>query len=252
MQAANPPVAIVLAGGQGTRIRHLLDGRPKPLADVAGRPFLEWVLRYLRAQGLRHVVLSAGYAADQIDTFAGAKHVPGLRLGTATEIEPLGTGGGLLHAWRTGAPQAPSILALNGDSLALAPLAPLYDALEYGVDGAILGVRVPDGSRYGALQIDDNGVLQGFAEKKSVQHPGLVNAGVYLFRPETLQELSSMPVPLSIETQGFPALIASGHRLRVIASDAPFLDIGTPASLAQADAFIRDNPDWFALPSPID
>lgn len=252
MEAMGTDVAVVLAGGQGTRIRHLLDGRPKPLADVAGRPFLEWILRYLRRQGIRHAVLSAGYAAGQIDAFAGVTHIPGLRLDTVTEIAPLGTGGGLVHAWRSGAPQSPSILALNGDSLALAPLQPLHDALEDGVDGAILGVRVPDGSRYGTLRHDAHGVLQGFAEKQSVKRPGLVNAGVYLFRRATLQALALTPMPLSMETQGFPALIASGHRLRVTAADAPFLDIGTPESLAQADAFIRDNPHWFALPSPID
>jgi len=87
-------VAVVLAGGQGTRLRRVLSDRPKPLAPVAGRPFLEWVLRYLRGQGVKRAVLSTGYLADQIRKFADELDLSGIEVSCVEEKEPLGTAGG--------------------------------------------------------------------------------------------------------------------------------------------------------------
>src|SRR3954468_4657098 len=96
-------LAVVLAGGLGTRIRHVLGELPKPLAPVAGRPFLAWVLRYLRKRGVARAVVSAGHGASQVEAFAGALRVPGLEVACVAEPEPLGTGGGFLFALPAGA-----------------------------------------------------------------------------------------------------------------------------------------------------
>lgn len=238
-------VAVVLAGGLGTRIRHLLGGLPKPLVEVAGRPFLEWVLSYLHTQGLRRIVISSGYGADQIERFAISLDIPGLDVQCIAEAEPLGTAGGFLNAWNSLREPFAQALVLNGDSLMLASLAELFHTLEdERIDGAMLGLKVDDAARYGSLDVDGEGFLQGFAEKRS--GAATVNGGVYLLRRDAIERFPSLAGALSFEFDVFPALLAEGTRLRVVELKAPFLDIGTEASLAQASRFVEDNSQWFA------
>jgi D-glycero-alpha-D-manno-heptose 1-phosphate guanylyltransferase len=206
---------------------------------VAGRPFLEWVLRYLQHEGVARVYLSTGHLAEQVHAFAAASPVEGIDIRCVAELEPLGTAGGFVHA--LGAlPSAGDALVCNGDSLVLAPLAPLFTAA-LDADAAVLGVRVEDASRYGTLKINRDRLL-GFEEK----HPGaaLVNAGVYFFHSAMLARFPRK-TPLSFEYDVFPALLASSARIAVVPCEAPFLDIGTEESLTRADCFIRENMSWF-------
>jgi len=236
-------LAVVLAGGLGTRIRHLLPELPKPLAPVAGRPFLEWVVRYLHRQGVQRIVLSTGYFSDKVEQFAGELGIPGLDIACIQEAVPMGTAGGFLNALNGSGDDFSDTLVLNGDSLVLAEIAPLLRALDDGeTDGALLGVRVADTARFGTIDFDDGGFLRGFAEKRS--GAGLVNGGVYLFRRVVVARFPDAR-PLSFEYDVFPALLAGGARIRVVPCDAPFLDIGTEESLAQAGAFIVGNMKWF-------
>lgn len=236
-------VAIVLAGGLGTRLRHRLPDLPKPLAPVAGRPFLEWILRFLRGQGCRRIVLSIGYLAHRIEAYARECAVPGIALECVVEAEPLGTGGAFVHALRQCSAQAETVLACNGDSLALAPLAPLLDPVRAGsLDGAVLGVHVSDAARYGTLGVGLDGRLDGFREKQA--GAGLINAGVYAFRRATVDRFPAR-MPLSFEYDVFPALIAGGARIGVNPAEAPFIDIGTDRSLDQGADFIQAHREWF-------
>ena len=114
------------------------------------------------------------------------------------------------------------------------------------IDGAILGVPMDDASRYGTLAQSEAGELSGFREKRL--GAGIINAGVYLFR-DALLELFPSKRPLSFETDVFPMLAERRVRLKVIVTAAPFLDIGTPESLPQAEAFIRDHPGSFLTES---
>jgi D-glycero-alpha-D-manno-heptose 1-phosphate guanylyltransferase len=232
------PLAVILAGGAGTRIRHLLPDLPKPLAPVAGRPFLEWVIRYLRKQGVASIVVSAGFQSEKLAAFAKGRGVE-----CVAETRPLGTGGGVVHALAASGDTERDVLACNGDSLVLTDLSPLMHALDdRTVDAALLGVRVADASRYGTLQVGADGALLGFAEK----HPGagLVNGGVYLFRRATVARFPAKR-PLSFEYDVFPSLVFQNVKIRVVNCAAQFLDIGTEETLAQADEFIRKNMEWF-------
>jgi NDP-sugar pyrophosphorylase family protein len=239
-----PVTAVILAGGLGTRIRHLLGDRPKPMVPVAGRPFIEWIVRYLTRQGVQRVILSTGYRAEVVEAHFRSHPVSGVQVSCVPEPRPLGTAGGFLHAVHaTSAPRA--WLVLNGDSLGLAPLAGLWKSLDRpGVDGAILGVRMPDASRYGTLEMDPDGRLARFREKQS--GAGIINAGVYLFRT-TLLPLFPQLTPLSFETDVFPALMEQNIQLDVRVEDAPFLDIGTPESLALAESFVIEHRRCFEL-----
>lgn len=238
------PVAIVLAGGQGTRIRHLLPDLPKPLAPVAGRPFLEWILRFLRGQGLRQFVLSTGHQAQKVAAFAKELKLEGASISCVEEHEALGTAGGFLNALRAVPAGAAELMVCNGDSLVLAELGPLLASLDSPeVDGALLAVCMEDASRYGTVVTENDASLRGFLEKRP--GAGLVNGGVYLFRRSTLG-LFPGRTPLSFEYDVFPALVTSGARVRVVPCTGAFLDIGTEASLAQATSFVENNMRWFA------
>jgi NDP-sugar pyrophosphorylase family protein len=236
--------AVILAGGFGRRIQHLLPDLPKPMAPVNGKPFLEWVVRYLAAQKIRRVILSTGYLANTIEKHFQSQPVAGVKINCVPEIKPLGTAGGFLHAIRNAAEKPAAWLVMNGDSLAPASLAQMFQSLDDpDMDGAILGVRVADASRFGTILQNAVGDLTGFNEKKP--GAGIINAGVYLFRPSAVGNFPPK-TPLSFETEVFPALVAGKIRLKACVTDAPFLDIGTPESLCQAGRFIRQYAPQFS------
>lgn len=232
-------VAVILAGGLGTRIRHLHPDVPKPMIPVAGRPFLEWVLHFLRRQGIGTAVISSGHLAEVVERHFAAHPVPGLTVQCVAEPTPLGTGGGLLHAVATSGLKPESWLVLNGDSMVFADLPLAAKPLATpAVQGVVVGVAMDDASRYGTLRFDAEGRLQSFEEKRP--GAGVINAGIYFFKAPVVARFPAAR-PLSFEKDVFPRLLADGIRLDVSATTAPFLDIGTPESLAQAGEFIRAN-----------
>jgi D-glycero-alpha-D-manno-heptose 1-phosphate guanylyltransferase len=234
--------AVVLAGGFGTRIQHLLGNLPKPMAPVNGKPFVEWVVHYLRGQGIRRVALSTGHLAETIEDHFASSRIKDMAVQCVKETEPLGTAGGFLNAARAAGP-APAWLVLNGDSIVLAPLDDMFRAgSNPEIQGALIAVPISDAARYGTILQDAGGMLAGFKEKQP--GAGNINAGMYLFRAETLKPFPHQ-TRLSFETDVFPALIARQARLKVCVTPAPFLDIGTPESLPLADAFVRRHREWF-------
>jgi len=237
--------AVVLAGGVGTRIRHLLPNLPKPMAPVAGRPFVEWGVRFLAAQGVRDVLISTGYLAETIETHFRNTQIESVSVRCFPETTPLGTAGGFLNAARQSGSNPAGWLVLNGDSLILTELSVMTDTLESADAGVcVLGLDVPDASRYGTLEIDGTGALIRFSEKK----PGTatINAGIYLIRSSVLPNFPEK-WPLSFEQEAFPSLLERGGSVRVARVEAPFLDIGTEASLKQAEDFVLQNQDHFYI-----
>jgi D-glycero-alpha-D-manno-heptose 1-phosphate guanylyltransferase len=231
--------AVVLAGGFGTRVAHLLPGVPKPMAPVAGKPFLEWVVRFLGRQGIRKVLLSTGHLAEVIESHFRAQPVAGVLTRCIPETAPLGTAGGFLNAVRMSGDSPGAWLVLNGDSLVFGSLDEAARQLQsLLVSGVVVGCEVPDAARYGSLTIGPQGELQGFAEKRPGK--GVINAGIYLLRHSLVRGIKGKP-PLSFEQDIFPQLIQRGVALKVFPVTAPFLDIGTPESLQQAESFIEQN-----------
>jgi NDP-sugar pyrophosphorylase family protein len=232
-------VAVVLAGGFGTRVAHLLPGVPKPMAPVAGKPFLEWVVRCLARQGIPKVLLSTGHLATVVEQHFQPQPVPGVITRCFAETGPLGTGGGFLNVVRLSGEHPEAWLVLNGDSLVFADLKLAAAELSNpAVAGVVIGCAVADASRYGTLAIGPAGELQGFTEKRPGK--GVINAGIYLLRDSLVRQFPGM-LPLSFEQEVFPQLVARGCFLKVCAVEAPFLDIGTPESLRQAEAFVERN-----------
>lgn len=236
-------IAVALAGGFGTRLRQVLRDVPKPMAPVAGKPFLEWVLRYLARQGIAKAVLSTGYLAEVVEQHFANEPVPGIATRCIKEAEPLGTGGAFLQSARETGEKPAAWLVLNGDSLALVELGPAFSQLSSpGVMAVLVGCQMSDASRYGTLSVGPDGRLLGFEEKKPGS--GVINAGVYLFKHELLDKFPKQK-PLSFEKEVFPVWIQERLQIHVVQAEAPFLDIGTPESLTQAEVFIRANASQF-------
>lgn len=232
--------AVILAGGKGTRIAHLLPDVPKPMASVAGRPFLDWVLLQLARDGVGSFLLSTGHLGEVIEAHIAQVPVGGIRARCVREDVPCGTAGGFLNAVRADPePPAGGYLVVNGDSMVLADVGLLVrEALRQGWDAALFGLVVEDARRYGSLDIGANGLLRGFNEKGRAS--GTINVGVYWFSSSCVTRFSAR-IPLSFEVDVFPALIASGSRIGVVTVQAPFIDIGTPESMAEAEAFVKQH-----------
>jgi D-glycero-alpha-D-manno-heptose 1-phosphate guanylyltransferase len=230
--------AVVLAGGRGTRLAPVVGDRPKPLAPVAGRPFLDWVLRGLRQRGVRRVVLSTGHRGEQIE-----EHVRddgfGLEVDCAREETPLGTGGGLRRVLaRT---RGDPLLVLNGDSwCAFDPARLLQLHRARGARATLWLVPVEDASRFGSVTVAVDGAVTAFQEKAGRAGRGLVSGGVYLLSRDAVAALPA-DTPLSLERDVFPGWVGDG--LFAVRGEAPLLDIGTPESLAR----VQRGVDWEAL-----
>jgi D-glycero-alpha-D-manno-heptose 1-phosphate guanylyltransferase len=232
-------IAVILAGGFGTRVKHLLPNIPKPMASVAGKPFVEWIIKYLFAQGLTDIILSTGYLAEVIQSYFETNPIEGINLESYQETKPLGTGGGFVNIVKQSGKKPKAWLITNGDSLIFTDLSPLWTYLaDDSVSGVILGLSVTDTSRYGSLVYDQDGNLVNFAEKQPGK--GVINAGVYLLRHNLVTKFPSIN-PLSFEQDIFPFLLQQGIKIKVQIVTAPFLDIGTPATLSQAEQFIQQN-----------
>lgn len=226
---------IVLAGGLGARIRHLTGAVPKPLVEVAGRPFLEWVLAQLSGTGVRQFVISLGYLAEAAVRYFDGRPADGLELVTVCEPNPLGTAGAIRYA--SAARRADWYLVSNGDSIVTGELSGAWQLVaDDWVDGVVVGVEVPDTARYGSLIADSGGWLRVFAEKTPGR--GIINAGVYWLRRPLIETIVGEG-PQSLERDVLPRWLCQGFRIAVYQTQGAFLDIGTPDALVQAESFVR-------------
>ena len=229
---------IILAGGRGTRVSALYPDIPKPMIPVEGSPFIEWVIQYFMGQNLRRFVISLGHLSPAAEEYFKQRPFDGAVITTLSEPVSLGTGGALLLAQQA-IPSCDPLIVSNGDSLILVDLSCAWNMLEKPwVDGVILGVRSEDTSRYGALKIDSGGLLLAFHEKQTGR--GLINAGIYFFKRRLLTHFPKK-TPLSLENEVFPALLQNGAKILAWPCEAPFLDIGTPQGVREAEAFIKRN-----------
>ena len=225
--------AIVLAGGLGTRLASRLHGLPKPMAPIAGRPFLEILLTQLRRSGCTRVLLSVGHQHAVIQEHFGAAF-DGLAIDYVIESVPLGTGGAIRLALAEAREE--SVLVLNGDTFLNADYAAMLGF--HAVQGAAVTLAVvhrDDVSRYGSVTIEGQRIV-GFEEKGSSgpgqTRAGGISAGTYVLA-RNLAWPPALPEKFSIERDFFVPEVA---RLRPAAYkvDGFFLDIGIPEDLDRA------------------
>jgi NDP-sugar pyrophosphorylase family protein len=226
----------ILAGGLGTRLSQVVSDRPKPMADVLGIPFLEILVRLLEGKGVRKFVMLVGYKAHAIDQYFTQSRFPDLEIKFSSEVEPLGTGGAVKNALRFATD--PTLL-VNGDTYLDADIDRLHDFhLAKKADATISLYRVSDVSRYGAINLDHNGVVTLFKEKGELSgKPGLINAGVTFISSSLIGQLPNRK-SFSMESEVFPGLVNSG-RMFGLEQKGPFFDIGTPDSYFEFQEFVR-------------
>ena len=220
--------AIVLAGGLGTRLREVLPDLPKPLAPVAGRPFLTILLRDLSRHGFTTVVLSVGYKHELIRSEFGSAFA-GMDIRYAVEDEPLGTGGAIRLAARQCS--QPDVFVLNGDSYVELDFAAMASAHRLsGSRLTVCTVSVADARRYGSV-LTEGDLIAGFSEKGTAG-PGWINAGVYLMAQDLLETLG-LPEVFSFERDVLTARMVE-LRPQAFAVRGSFIDIGIAEDYARA------------------
>ncbi len=243
--------AVLLVGGQGTRLRPLTSTTPKPMLPTAGVPFLEHLLARAKAGGVDHVVLSMAYRPEVFQSYFGDGSSLGMRLTYVTEPEPLGTGGGIRNVAEH--LRGDDFLVFNSDvvsGLAIASLVETHRAS--GADATLHLTPVADPSAFGIVPTDAGGRITAFLEKSPPPWPtNLINAGCYVFAPGMLDRIPEGQV-VSVERETFPDLLAAGGRMQAHVDDGYWLDLGTPA------AFVRGSCDLVlgrvasaALPGPV-
>jgi mannose-1-phosphate guanylyltransferase len=224
--------ALVLAGGEGTRLRPLTYTTPKPVLPLAGRPFLSFMLDWARGHGVDEVILSCGFLSDAVRRVLGDIY-DGMRLRYVVEEEPLGTAGPVRLAYDQGVLEE-RLLVLNGDVLTDIDLtAELAEHERTGARATLALYEVQDTSSYGAVPTDEQGRVEAFLEKGDGEAPtNRINAGAYVIERAVVAERIPAGRPVSFEREVFPALV--GHGLYGYRAAGYWIDIGTPERYLEA------------------
>lgn len=230
-------LAAILAGGFGKRLRPYTEELPKPLVEIAGRPILEWQIKWLKKYGFDEFVLLIGYRKEKIIEYIGSGNRFGVKVTYVVEDEPLGTGGAVKNAEHI-LGKAEAFIVVNGDILTnLNPLK-LLEKLEEGYLGAIATIPLP--SPYGILEIEDSKV-KGFMEKPRLEDYW-INAGVYALKPDALEYF---PQKGDLERTAFPAMARKGVLAAVKYTDIFWKAIDTYKDLEEASKNIDKLKSFF-------
>jgi len=221
--------AIILAGGLGTRLRKVVKDVPKPMADVNGRPFLEYLLRYLQQNGIEKVILSVGYKWEVIKAYFGDSF-KGIEIVYGVENEPLGTGGGIKKSLSF--VNSNDIFILNGDTffnIDLKEFFAFHKKKRSVLSIALKAMRQFD--RYGNVKIDDNNRIVSFEEKRYYES-GLINGGIYLLNKDFFMDLDWKD-KFSFE-KDFLEKYYKFYEFYGLPFDSYFIDIGVPEDYERA------------------
>ncbi len=217
--------AILLAGGLGTRLRSVVSDRPKPMALIEGRPFMEYVTRELTRSGITDIIFAVGYKGSMVEEYFGNGEGFGFHASYAYEETLLGTAGAIKNAGKL--IREERFFVLNADTfyqIDYRRLARQQD--EQKLDMALVLRRVPDVSRYGQAILDSQGFLAGFNEKSDEACEGTINGGIYLMKRELLDEIPEGKV--SLENEMIPRWLKEKRPMGGFVNDGYFIDIGIP------------------------
>ncbi|MDC1209577.1 sugar phosphate nucleotidyltransferase [Pseudomonadota bacterium] len=234
----------VLAGGLGTRLRKIVSDVPKPMALVNGEPFLSYVLRYWRKQGVTSFVISVGYLSEIIEHQYG-KHFEGCPIRYIHESSPLGTGGAFLKFLKETNPKSPFVM-VNGDTFFEVELYNLKK--NHDISGSILTVcafHSTETDRYSSIFHDTDGRIIDFGRNHNDKTGQIIcNGGVYMVSPMVYDYLKSYgDQKCSLENDLIKLLIAKSKGVYVKLFDSPFLDIGLPDDYKRAKEFLTKKKD---------
>ncbi|MEU4065010.1 NDP-sugar synthase [Streptomyces wedmorensis] len=247
--------AVLLVGGQGTRLRPVTVNTPKPMVPAAGVPFLAHQIARAADAGVTHIVMATCYLAEVFEPYFGDGSAFGVHLEYVIEDEPLGTGGAIRNAARrlTSGPDEP-VLVFNGDILTGLDIRGLVESHQAAeADVSLHLVRVSDPRAFGLVPTDAESRVLAFTEKPQTPEEIVtdqINAGCYVFRRSVIDAIPEGR-PVSVERETFPGLLASGAKLYGKTEDTYWLDLGKPESFVQASAdLVRGVVASPAVPGP--
>jgi mannose-1-phosphate guanylyltransferase len=245
--------AVILVGGHGTRLQPLTLRTPKPMLVLAGVPFLTHQIARLKAAGVEHIVLATSYLPEVFEAHFGAGEAFGVRIDYVTEVEPLGTGGGIRNVadQLESAADAP-VLIINGDVLSGHDIgAQLELHRRRGAAVTLHLVEVEDARAFGCVPTDSHSRVTGFIEKSPEPVTNRINAGCYVFARHVIDEIPAGR-PVSVEREIFPELLAANAVVLGYVETSYWLDVGTPAAFVKGSVdVVRGVLASPALPGPV-
>lgn len=225
---------IILVGGKGTRLRSLVSDRPKPLADVNGKPFIEYIMDYLLQQGASHFILATGFMKKMFRTHFGDSYNE-IPISFSEEVTPLGTGGAIVKAQALLQEKTPFFI-VNGDTFFPIDLDQLLNfAIGNDSDIAIALCRANENGRYGAAKLNEGNEIQ--LEKKAAPKGDLANGGICVVTRQLNTNLVFSRGPVSFEDDLLPSLKDDGYKITGLPFGEYFVDVGTPQDYLK---FARD------------
>lgn len=234
MRSAVDADAVILVGGQGTRLRPLTVSTPKPMLQTAGYPFLQHLLARIAAAGMRHVVLGTSYRAEVFEQYFGDGSDFGLEIEYVVEEEALGTGGAIRNVLPK--LRSDTVMVFNGDVLSGADLGAILRTHEKGdADVTLHLVRVPDPRAFGSVPTDERGRVLAFLEKTEDPPTDQINAGCYVFKREVIEQIPEGRV-VSVEREVFPNLLAAGANVLGHVDSSYWRDMGRPSDFVQGSS----------------
>jgi len=241
--------AVILVGGQGTRLRPLTLSAPKPMLPTAGVPFLTHLVTRIRDAGVRHVVLGTSYRAEVFESYFGDGSRLDVELDYVVEDEPLGTGGGIRNV--VPALRGDTVLVFNGDILSGVDLRALLAEHERTAADVTLNLtKVSDPRAFGCVPTGADGRVTAFLEKSPEPVTDQINAGTYVFRRPVLDTIPTGR-PVSVEHETFPGLLAAGARVFGFVDTSYWRDLGRPADFVAGSAdLVRGLAPSSARPGP--
>lgn len=226
--------AVILVGGQGTRLRPLTISAPKPMLPTAGLAFLTHLLSRIAEAGIQHVILGTSYKAEVFEASFGDGSKFGLQMEYVFEAEPMGTGGAIANV--TDKLRYDTAMVFNGDVLSGCDLRALLDTHErHEADVTLHLVRVGDPRAFGCVPTDGDGVVTAFLEKTEDPPTDQINAGTYVFNRAVLDRIPR-DRPVSVEREVFPGLLSDGLRVCGYVDATYWRDMGTPEDFVRGSA----------------
>lgn len=224
--------AIILAGGKGERLSHIIKDRPKPMAIVSGRPFLEYLILNLKKQGLTEIILSIGHKGNFIKKYFGNGNQLGVNIDYVIEKQLLGTGGAVNLALKKHN-LGNNFIVINGDCYLDSNYNSLIsNHLKFESTATLALVKYKNPDRYGTIQVASNNQIRKFEEKKKIKGEALINAGSYVFSKKIINYFPDKE-NFSLETEVFPKI--GGNLYGLIHGDY-FIDIGVEKDFIRAQS----------------
>lgn len=227
--------AIILAGGFGTRLKHVVSDMPKPMAEINGKPFMFFLLRKLAKINIQHIILSTGFLHEKIEAYFGHSF-ENMHITYSQELEPLGTGGAMRLALNN--TDTDNVLVLNGDTLFDIDFE--YFDFFYRKKETVLAIALraeKDVSRYGSIKIDENKKIIDFVEKSATTGEGFINGGIYLLKKELFNH-DDFPFFFSFEKE----ILEKQYFYKEFFGmpfDSYFIDIGIPEHYVRAQIELK-------------